>query len=526
MAEGVEVKVMAGVDLTTDGEKAGGVPVMVKMVPSNGTDRTTSDICCIVDVSGSMGAEAELKTETGATTGHGLSVLDVVKHALKTIIKNMGDNDRLALVAYSNDASTVFDLTKMDASGKATTEARLEDLQPNGMTNLWDGLKNGFELLKKGSEKGRLQHVMLFTDGLPNINPPRGILPMLKKLKDKDGGKLCCSINTFGFGYELDSLLLSQLAIDGLGTYAFIPDAGYVGTVFVNSMSNLLSTMARDIVVKLEALNGATFVGTGVLGGHPASQQSDTSICVTLGSIQYGQSRDLVLMMSVPPGAVDKGYLSVTLEFVTTNGPSGTPTATGSGRGNPEEFPVVDQHFLRSRFVDCVREIMKVVTLSPIDRAHGKKLPLPEAQGMVQDLANEMSQDQRSSVCQEEPLSTLLEDVQGQVCEAVSREEWYTKWGVHYLPSLMFAHLSQQCNNFKDAGVQGYGGDLFQSIRDKADEIFLALPPPKPSVRRPPPATASSNTYTATGGFGAAPLGAYSPPSPVNMSAFYDRCAG
>merc|ERR1719192_3133729 len=85
----------------------------------------------------------------------------------------------------------------------------------------------------------------------------------------------------------------------------------------------------------------------------------------------------------------------------------------------------------------------------------------------------------------------LLEDLEGQVAEALSREDWYQKWGIHYLPSLMFAHLSQQCNNFKDAGVQRYGGELFQSIRDKADEIFLALPPPKPSEKRPNPAAAS-----------------------------------
>ena len=36
-------------------------------------------------------------------------------------------------------------------------------------------------------------------------------------------------------------------------------------------------------------------------------------------------------------------------------------------------------------------------------------------------------------------------------------QEYYVKWGRHYLPSLARAHLLQQCNNFKDPGVQGYG---------------------------------------------------------------------
>lgn len=72
----------------------------------------------------------------------------------------------------------------------------------------------------------------------------------------------------------------------------------------------------------------------------------------------------------------------------------------------------------------------------------------------------------------------LKEDVEGQVREATSRADWYKSWGMHYLQSLARAHLVQQCNNFKDPGVQVYGGDLFQDVRDYADEMFLKLPPP------------------------------------------------
>merc|ERR1719456_1569331 len=113
-----------------------------------------------------MSTEAMVQTEGGASTGHGLSVLDIVKHALKTIIRNLESTDRLALVAYSNDAKTIFGATMMDETGRATTEAKLEELIPEGMTNLWDGLKNGMELLKAAQAPGRLQHIMLFTDGL------------------------------------------------------------------------------------------------------------------------------------------------------------------------------------------------------------------------------------------------------------------------------------------------------------------------------------------------------------------------
>jgi len=83
-----------------------------------------------------------------------------------------------------------------------------------------------------------------------------------------------------------------------------------------------------------------------------------------------------------------------------------------------------------------------------------------------------------SLVAGEPKIEALKRDTDGQVCEAVSCQDWFTRWGAHYLRSLARAHLTQQCNNFKDPGVQVYGGQLFEEAREKADETFLALPPP------------------------------------------------
>jgi len=87
-----------------------------------------------------------------------------------------------------------------------------------------------------------------------------------------------------------------------------------------------------------------------------------------------------------------------------------------------------------------------------------------------------------------------LKDLQGQATEAFSKSDYYKKWGVHYLPSLINAHLLQMCNNFKDPGVQVYGGKLFGKLRDKADDTFVKLPPPKPSIHTAAPVK-SMHTY-------------------------------
>ena len=98
----------------------------------------------------------------------------------------------------------------------------------------------------------------------------------------------------------------------------------------------------------------------------------------------------------------------------------------------------------------------------------------------------------------------MFEDAKGQAAEACQRAAWQ-RWGRHYLPSLARAHQLQQCNNFKDPGVQGYGGDVFREVRDLADAAFMKLPPPKPSCL--PAARAASAApvdmrmyYNASGG--------------------------
>ena len=76
----------------------------------------------------------------------------------------------------------------------------------------------------------------------------------------------------------------------------------------------------------------------------------------------------------------------------------------------------------------------------------------------------------------------LKEDLNGQVREAIEPSN-FRKWGRHYLPSLALAHWSQTCNNFLDKGIQEYGGETFQKMRDVLDTAFNKLPAPKPTHR-------------------------------------------
>jgi hypothetical protein len=444
-----------------------------KKVP--GISQTPSDVCCVIDISGSMQIEAKIVTEGGQNEGFGFSVLDLVKHAVNTIIQSLSANDRLALVSYSSEAKTVLPLTTMNADGKKKALAALNKFEPDGQTNLWGGLEAGMEVLRAGSA-GKNAAVFLLTDGLPNIIPPRGNLPMLQRYKDKNG--IPGIINTFGFGYSLDSKLLNDIAVLGNGAYAFIPDGSFVGTIFVNALSTLLATAANNVTLDIE-LDKCT-ISDYTLLKYYSHKINPTGLQLQLGSILFNQEKNLVL----PIRFTWPKSLKVTLSY---DSPYETKTIqkTQEYEVKDRDDTKLDLHKFRLQFVN---EVTNTIGLMSSDKAK-------EAVALVKSLISQMN---TSAVKNNKYIQDLITDLSGEVTQALTKKETYDKWGAHFFPSIVRAHLLQQCNNFKDPGVQNYGGEMFTAIRDNLDDIFVKLPPPKPSVKhvnKPAPQVANMQVF-------------------------------
>ena len=107
----------------------------------------------------------------------------------------------------------------MTAAGKKKARIKVERMRAEGTTNIWAGLKKGLENLQGKHVKGkrRHQHILLLTDGQPNIGPPQGEVAMLQRFQEENP-EMKCVVHTFGFGYSLDTILLQNLAEMGAGS--------------------------------------------------------------------------------------------------------------------------------------------------------------------------------------------------------------------------------------------------------------------------------------------------------------------
>lgn len=361
----------------------------------------------VIDISGSMATE--VVSSTGETDGY--SVLDVVKHGLLTCIMAMRDCDKVCIVTYSTEARVVFQLRKMDSCGRGLARVALAAIHSENSTNIWSGLNLALTQLPTGGT------VFLLTDGQPNVSPPRGEVHMLKAALD---GRNDIILNTYGFGYNLNSELLVALARTTQGSYAFIPDIGMVGTVFIHAIANLQTTVASSLTVSVETEGEITMQD---------AVKTSWGYAVPIGQLRKGQTRTLSIHCDQP---VHLSILDIDI--------------VQEGNYCPQDS---------QRAADGILKCHQLAKRSAADAT---------------DYLNHVI-----AQCSE-PL--IIEDLNDQVRKGITD---YQRWGRHYLPSLAFAHLTQQCNNFMDKGIQDYGGDTFREKRDSLDTMFNKLPAPTPT---------------------------------------------
>ena len=92
---------------TTPESNAFVVSIQPPPLQGHNPKRASCDIVLVIDVSGSMSSAAPMpEVEDGDDKeGAGLSVLDLVKHAARTILETLGPDDRLGIVTFSDDAT-------------------------------------------------------------------------------------------------------------------------------------------------------------------------------------------------------------------------------------------------------------------------------------------------------------------------------------------------------------------------------------------------------------------------------------
>lgn len=274
--------------------------------------------------------------------------------------------------------------------------------------------------------------------------------------------------------------------------------------MFVHAVANLQSTFANRVSLKLTSpsyLKLQETTGDSVVTQEPVEfgedEGSQRQLTISLGNVQYGQSRDIYL------------------RYEATDELKGTLKLAVAGEA-PPQMPIVKATLEYTWFTSSVfqtiaqRNITDFTgTMPPAEIAYhtsrsaiisfiSSLIPMaddgehvaiedfgPKEQELKELIANLPAA--RPDVADDPRNRSLVEDLCGDAPKGqiniACQPEFVRRWGIHFLPSLAGAHARQVCNSFKDPGPLMYGAEspLFISCRDRLDAIFDSLPAPTPS---------------------------------------------
>ncbi|HZN32542.1 MAG TPA: VWA domain-containing protein [Pirellulaceae bacterium] len=196
-------------------------------------ERPPSNLVFLLDVSGSMSDENKLP---------------LLKSAMKLLVGELGENDRVSIVTYAGEAGLRLPPTRGHEQSKIN--AAIDSLSAGGSTNGSAGINLAYEQAAAYFAKGGTNRVILCTDGDLNVGVTSDDA-LVELIKQKAAGGTFLTVLGFGEG-NLKDAKLEKLADNGNGLYAYIDGLREARRVLVEQLTGSTITIAKDVKIQIE----------------------------------------------------------------------------------------------------------------------------------------------------------------------------------------------------------------------------------------------------------------------------------
>ncbi|HEX8536682.1 MAG TPA: von Willebrand factor type A domain-containing protein, partial [Cystobacter sp.] len=198
------------------------------------SQRKPAHLVFLVDTSGSMNQQDKLP---------------LAKEAMKIAVKNLNENDTVALVTYAGSTRDVLPPTA--ATDLERIYKAIDSLESGGGTAMGSGMEMAYKHAVKKASGRVVSRVVVLTDGDANIGPNLSADTMLRGIEGyvKEG----VTLSTIGFGmgnYRDD--LMEKLADKGNGNCFYIDSHKEARKVFEQQLTGTLEVIAKDVKVQVE----------------------------------------------------------------------------------------------------------------------------------------------------------------------------------------------------------------------------------------------------------------------------------
>jgi Ca-activated chloride channel family protein len=162
-----------------------------------------------------------------------------VVEAVKFLVDNLESDDRVAIVAFADQAHIVAAGDQIH--DRAAVKRAIDDidmLEIGGGTQMALGMKAAIEEVKKNLAASRLNRVLVLTDG--QTYEEMACVELARANKEQ------MSFSAMGVGAEFNEKLLMQIAQDTGGKYHYIGDSAQIPQIFEDELQGLRAVTVRN----------------------------------------------------------------------------------------------------------------------------------------------------------------------------------------------------------------------------------------------------------------------------------------
>lgn len=248
------------------------LPVAVGSVPLN--------LAFVLDRSGSMSGRP----------------MQDLKQAAKLAIDRLGPHDLVSIVIFDDHADIV--VSTQPAADKVALMAKIDAISERGGTHMSAGMQQGLNQLQQGLGAGRVNRMVLLTDGETWEDQPN-CLQLAQQ-----AGQMGIPITALGLGEEWNLQLLTGLASASGGTCEYVDAPEKVIAAFQGIVSAMQGTVVANAHMTLRLVMGvrprAVWRVTPLIERLSHRALSERDVQVSLGDLQQkGQS--VLVEFTMPP---------------------------------------------------------------------------------------------------------------------------------------------------------------------------------------------------------------------------------
>jgi len=259
------------------------VYVLIEAVPGEGMAQVQMpvNLSLVLDKSGSMSGKK----------------IQNLREAAKLVVDRLGPADTISIVAFSDRKYLIAE--SQPVVDQLDLKKKIDRIRDGGGTAISGGMGQGLAELDKALAPDRVSRMLLLTDG-----QTFGDEKQCLKLGEK-AGESGIVVSALGLGDDWNEDLLDDIAEASGGVADFIDSPDKIVSFFEQAVKSMQDTVVQNAKLVLRLASGITprqvwqvLPMISNLGYQPLS---DRDVQVTLGELEKGQPRSLLVELLVGP---------------------------------------------------------------------------------------------------------------------------------------------------------------------------------------------------------------------------------